>query len=82
MLSHKHENGDDYDVMGFSFKFCCRRDTYSYHIEIKVGHHYRVVTHTSTWSYMRRWHRPTLNSQIELHHGIYIFTYRLMNMRP
>jgi hypothetical protein len=57
--------------------------TYVVHMELMSGHCQRVVTSTGTWSCMRGWHRPTLYSQMELHHGIYTFhaISRLWNSR-
>ena len=46
---------------------------YAFHMELMADHRHRAVTSTGTWSCMRGWHRPTLNSQMELHHVIYTF---------
>uniref|UniRef100_A0A0A9CCE0 Uncharacterized protein n=1 Tax=Arundo donax TaxID=35708 RepID=A0A0A9CCE0_ARUDO len=49
--------------------------TCAFHMELKACHRHRDVTSTGTWSCMRGWHRPTLNSQMEFHHGIYAFLF-------
>jgi hypothetical protein len=56
---------------------------YVFHMELMAGRRHRAVTSTGTWSCMRGWHHPTLNSQMELHHDIHTFhvIWRIWNCR-